>query len=175
MTPDRHAPATLIQMYLRGLPAPDPPRLALGQLRSLAAAPISRQPDMNSNYPQHRGRQDDKIRTRRGAIRLQPQGLPRTFPVRDPACPCLSVAAARFLSVRPRCPGISVRAARGVRHICPCDPRPPGPACPRNRTWRFRSRSRLAALSVDPGHGPVRYLSVTTVTTWTSMTADDTG
>jgi hypothetical protein len=30
-------------------------------------------------------------------------------------------------------------------------------------------------LSVDPGPGPVRYLSVTTVTTWPSMTADDMG
>lgn len=30
-------------------------------------------------------------------------------------------------------------------------------------------------LSVDPGPCPVRYLSVTSVTTWPSMTADDTG
>jgi hypothetical protein len=59
--------------------------------------------------------------------------------------------------------------------FCPCDARPPGLSVRAIGAGGPELQPTSPLLSVDPGPGPVRYLSVTSVTTWPSMTADDTG
>ncbi len=101
--------------------------------------------------------------------------LPPTFAAGNRTCPCLSVDVVPFLSVR-----AGVRAFLSVRRApagaaCPCDARPPGLSVRAIGAGGPELQPASPLLSVDPGPCPVRYLSVTSVTTWPSMAADDTG
>jgi len=60
-------------------------------------------------------------------------------------------------------------------HFCPCDARPPGLSVRAIGAGGPELQPTSPLLSVDPRPCPVRYLSVTSVATWPSMTADGTG